>query len=321
MGSLGSGCDSPLSIRYDPPRPDGKGGFIYWFPADCGKCLNCLNKRKRQWSYRMAEEQKNAYSSYFVTLTYEDNHITYGDNGYTANKNDHMLFIKWLKYYEGKKALDRRKEISMEELDRRRRGIKEDKKLLYFGVIEYGDKKGRPHMHYILFNVRDINNINLAWSEQVRIAKGLYKPGSQKGIVQVDECNINTIDYTLKYMLKHPGEMDRKDKQREKAFMSKGLGLNAVDDEMLKYIKRPDGNSLINQRGGRLAVPRYYSKKFLTDEEREEKRKFVEVKLDQERVKKELDIVNSGAVVADVELSGKKAREAILKNRIRREVD
>jgi len=261
-------CSAPLTIKYNPPIPDGSGGLIYTFPADCGKCLDCLTKLKSQWSFRLVEEKRNSFSSYFVTLTYDDQHLTWGDDIPTINPLDHELFIKNLKKLENQRVLLTRTMVSQEELERAKRGINQEGKIKYFGVSEYGDQFGRPHWHYIIFNVRDSNNLRLAWTDRKikTLKKNGYKPsnvGSQKGNVHIDECNVNTIDYTLKYMLKDHSSTDFNEKQKEVRRMSKGLGDSIVNDEFKGYINRLDGNQVMSVRGSRVALPRYYRKKYI----------------------------------------------------------
>lgn len=253
-------CDSPITIRYKEPIPDDKGGFIWSFPADCGKCLKCLTKRKAQWSFRMSEEQRVSFSSYFVTLTYEDKFLPWGDGVPTVNKQDHKDFIKNLKHYEQKKLLHKRTYVSAEEMERKKNNIKEIGKLKYYGVSEYGDRFGRSHWHYILFNIVDTESIILAWG---------------KGKVQIDECNVNTIDYVLKYMVKDHTGQDYEGREKEKSFMSKGLGIHVADEEFVNYINRVNGNTVVNVRGSEIPLPRYYRKKFVREENMQGKIKHI----------------------------------------------
>lgn len=269
-------CDAPISIKLNPPRPDGKGGLIYYFPAGCGKCLPCLMRRKAQWSFRIQAEARNAFSAYFVTLTYDDRHVPIGDCKLSGNKLDHKLFIQNLRTLENEKVLLTRKLGSSEELSRKLLSIKEDQPLKYYGVIEYGDRFARPHFHYILLNIRDTNNINLAWTNRRIRAykKNGYIPenlGDSFGIIQVDDCNVNTIDYVLKYMIKDHEKQDYEGKQKEVSFMSKGFGLSYVDDEFVNFIKQPENNLVVNDRGSKIGLPRYYRKKFLSDFENNRK--------------------------------------------------
>lgn len=295
-------CDAPLSIRYKQPLPDGKGGWIYYFPADCGKCIKCLIKRKAQWSYRMVEELNNSFSAYFVTLTYEDKYLTYTDIGNTVNPADHKLFIENLKEYETQEMLNYRP-YSQEEKFRKDNNISESGKLKYYGVSEYGGKTGRSHWHYILFNVRDITSINYAWNY---------------GRIQIDECNINTIDYVLKYMVKdHSGE-DYDNRIKEKSYMSKGLGLSAWTKNMESYAIKPEANLVVNQRGQRVALPRYYSKKFLSEEQRREKGKYIANEVKTQDALRRKKIIDEGRNPDLVEKQDKDRRNHLLKSQQKR---
>jgi len=284
-------CDAPITIKYKEPIPDGKGGFIWTFPADCGKCLKCLIKRKAQWSFRLVEQKRVSFSSYFVTLTYDDKNLPLGDCGGTINKNDHFEFIKNLKKLEKDKYLKQREYISIEEFGRKNAKVKGEKsqRLAYYGVYEYGDRFSRPHGHYILFNVRDISNIDLAWTTFVRdnADKSGLEIGDPKGRVQIDECNVNTIDYVLKYMVKDHSSFKFDDRQKEVSFMSKGLGITYVDDDFIKYINRVDANQVMNSRGSIIPLPRYYRKKFINEENVEAKNRYIAEEIEKQTKKEE----------------------------------
>jgi len=321
-------CDAPLSIRYDPPKPDGKGGFIYNFPGDCGKCLMCLKKRKAQWSFRIMEEKRNSFSSYFVTLTYKDEFLIYGDDGPTGSTGEHQEFIKWLKYYEDKRRLDKREAISVQELARVQNNSSTiHKKLRYFGVLEYGDDKKtqRPHYHYLLFNVHDTDSIRDAWSEQVRNGSqdptNQYKPGRSKGRIQIDECNVNTVDYVLKYMIKlRKDDEEWENKAKEKSYMSKGIGQSVADPEFIRYIKQPSGNQVVNTRGHKVPLPRYYSKKYLNDDERGQKGLYIASEIAAQEAKEEAFYKSNAVDIYKAKQLQKESRFNQIKNRKQREI-
>jgi len=314
-------CDFPVTIKLDPPR-EMEGEIFNAFPADCGKCIPCLRKRKAQWSFRLMEEKSDSFSSYFITLTYDDKHVPYGDNGMTANKQDHKDFIKWLKYYESEKRLRQRDSISAEELERKEAGIPQEGKLKYYGIIEYGDLGGRPHLHYIIFNVIDSYNINRAWSDNVRLSKKEVKIGSPKGRIDIDpDCNQNNIDYVTGYMMKvKRGAEEFENREKELQFISKGLGIGYATGEIKKYIKREDGNQIINSRGHKLALPRYYNKKFLTEEEREAKASYTADLMRKQKIKEDVKFQRVGK---DPEIARREIavnRLEILNRRKRREL-
>lgn len=318
-------CDAPISIRLNPPRSDGNKGLIYYFPAGCGKCLPCLMKRKAQWSYRIQAEARQAFSSHFVTLTYDEEHVPTGDFKTTANKQDHKLFIKNLKKLENPKVLSTRSMVSSNEWRKISNHEKFQGSLRYYGCIEYGDRNSRPHLHYILLNVRDINNINLAWTTKPikTLRKDGYKPsniGDSFGRIQVDECNINTIDYVLKYMIKDHSTKDYEEREKEKSFMSKGFGLSIADDQFIDYIKQPDANLVVNDRGTKIGLPRYYRKKFLSDTENNRKISYIRKKTEEEKRKKEQDLINRRKNPAKAEIEAKEIRRSLLFKKTNREL-
>jgi len=260
-------------------------------------------KRKAQWSFRMVEEKRNSFSAYFITLTYSDKHLPYGEKP-CINKNDHFEFIKNLKEYENPKVLSNREMVSSEEIERIRNGIKEEGRLKYYGVSEYGDLKSRPHWHYILFNVRDSNNISLAWN---------------KGIVQIDpDVNVNNIDYVLKYMLKVPSDRCPDDNQKEVSFMSKGIGADVVDAEFIKYISTDQGNQVLNSRGNKIPLPRYYRKKYLSQEVRERKNSYISKVICDQEIREDKEWIQQGLEPGKMRLQGKENRNHLLKSRVKR---
>lgn len=102
-------CLSPLSLRATP------------HPVPCGRCYACIQNNRKQWTFRLDIEAFYSDASYFVTLTYNDEHTD--GNVY---KRDIQL---WLKKY--------------------RKLVKG--KFKYYVVSEYGSKTYRPHYHAHLF--------------------------------------------------------------------------------------------------------------------------------------------------------------------------
>jgi len=251
------------------------------------------------------EEKRQSFSSFFVTLTYDDKHLPRTDTGCTINKNDHFEFIKNLKELEKPKNLASRSYISKEEFDRKTYGIIQTAKFKYYGVSEYGDLKGRSHWHYILFNIIDIDNIALAWG---------------KGKVDVDsDVNVNNIDYVLKYMIKDHSNINYENRDKEKSFMSKGLGLSVADSNFQNYIRQPQNNQVLNQRGTKIPLPRYYRKKLLSEEEQQEKNQYIAQQVQEQKRLQELLYQQHGLQSIDVrELNQKESRLNQLQKRQKR---
>lgn len=105
----------------------------------CGQCIGCRLERSRQWANRCLLELQYHDSAYFLTLTYNDDHVPvsyYGqaDTGecqpsLTLRKRDFQLFMKRLR-----KAFP-------------------DDKIRFFACGEYGSQTFRPHYHVIVFGL------------------------------------------------------------------------------------------------------------------------------------------------------------------------
>lgn len=133
----------------------------------CGKCLECLQVRAKQWSFRIVAEAKCHQENCFITLTYKN-------APKSLNKRDYQLFLKRL-----------RKHIA-------------PVKIRYFGCGEYGSKGLRPHYHFIIFGwkPKDLKKFgNLYGSKEL---EDIWK----LGFVSVGEVNLETAKYTAKYLQK-----------------------------------------------------------------------------------------------------------------------
>lgn len=104
----------------------------------CGKCIGCRLDYSRQWANRCMLELEDHAESWFVTLTYDDEHLprsVYGDSVTgeahpvaTLRKRDFQLFMKRLRKRFGD-------------------GIR------FFAAGEYGSETLRPHYHAIIYGL------------------------------------------------------------------------------------------------------------------------------------------------------------------------
>lgn len=118
----------------------------------CGKCIGCRLEYSRQWANRCMLELQYHDSSYFVTLTYNEEFVPrsyYGDSSsgevlpsLTLRKRDFQLFMKRL-----------RKRFS-------------DDTIRFFMCGEYGPSTYRPHYHAILFGLHLDDLVPFSKSEQ-----------------------------------------------------------------------------------------------------------------------------------------------------------
>lgn len=113
-------CFSPFFTVSDNSRLVG-------FP--CGKCPVCLQKRANEWSLRISLESRMYEDLAFVTLTYSPESL-YSDKLIPSHLSS---FMKRLRTYVERLGFDG--------------------KIRFYGVGEYGEQRGRPHFHVVLFGL------------------------------------------------------------------------------------------------------------------------------------------------------------------------
>lgn len=155
----------------------------------CGKCSNCLKRRRAQWIGRLllehawTEQQYGKGSSIFLTLTYNEENL----GPMKLEKSDLQKFFKRFR-------------------------MNTQKSVRYFAAGEYGSKNGRKHWHLLMWGPH-------LTSEIVKLEPGAYttdgKPKFrtlnleeqltecwQKGFVQSRPVIPQRVAYAAKYALK-----------------------------------------------------------------------------------------------------------------------
>lgn len=105
--------------------------FRYPFSAfKCGKCPECLQSLRRDWSIRLQlHAQFSGKRPFIAHLTYDNEHLPVENGVSTLRKKDLQLFLKRLRHYV-------------------------PKGLQYYASGEYGtNSTHRPHYHIILFGL------------------------------------------------------------------------------------------------------------------------------------------------------------------------
>lgn len=143
-------CISPVYVRK-------VGQFV-----PCGKCAFCIKKSIDSWCLRLSHEMEVSSSAFFITLTYDNEHLPPGEE---LSKRDLQLFIKRLR--------------------------KVNPGIRYFAIGEYGTEKGRPHYHAIIFNLIDLDLITRSWCDP---------SGAPIGHVVGDRATLGRIRYMVEYM-------------------------------------------------------------------------------------------------------------------------
>lgn len=167
----------------------------------CGKCLGCKITRRQIWTGRMLMELTSHPSAIFVTLTYSENPIH-------LSKRDLQLFFKRL-----------RKQLG-------------EKKIRYFACGEYGEGKGRPHYHAIIYGM-DFRN-----EDHKKIIESCW----QFGFVHFGDASKNSMQYVAGYVTKKTKFANVDDRPPEFVLMSRRPALGSGFLEHLKnnaFIQHP----------------------------------------------------------------------------------
>lgn len=148
-----------------------------YLQVPCGRCVNCLSLRQDTWAWRIEQEalftMKNYGAVYFITMTYDDEHLVWSDDRCTLYKDDVQKFMKKVRYYIP--------------------GVR------YFLCGEYGDMFGRPHYHWIGYFKNWISRDDL---------KEIIYPCWNKCEdfeFKIDPFSLKTAEYVAKYSMKRFG--------------------------------------------------------------------------------------------------------------------
>lgn len=230
-------CVNPLELQTKVK------GRLKNIKVSCGHCLNCMIKKQSQLTFLANKElltrYKKGQSASFVTLTYDDNHIPYNENGFvTLRKSDVQKFLKNV-----------RRQIDYHNL-------KKDFKVIYCG--EYGDgshsnfKTGvstfRPHYHIAFLGLSD--------TEAKMFTRKLWK----FGLCDVGPLSSGGLRYICKYMTKAtPGKIVKEIREVAKVenpFIchSIGLGKEWINKNLYKIV---ENEFHFNINGKKTLFPKY----------------------------------------------------------------
>lgn len=242
-----------------PPTPWEESHFQCnqdFIPIPCGQCIGCRLEYSKQWATRCMLEAKKYEHNYFVTLTYDNEHLPITDytdpvsgvigQSMTLVPRDHTLFMKRLRKEYGDN-------------------------IRYYMCGEYGDESLRPHFHYILFNlplddlkVYKINSDGQPLYNSERLQK-LWP----NGYVVVANVTFQTCAYVARYVTKKltgkkADHYTRFNLERPFVRMSRRPGI-ARDwfNENFDTIYQRD--EIVLENGLSVRPPRYFDKLFEVD--------------------------------------------------------
>lgn len=186
----------------------------------CGNCYACQTNRRNQWDLRLRVEHMHSAQSFFVTLTYADEFLPFEN---IVSKDDHLHFINTL----------RNKSRSYEV------------KWRYYVIGEYGERYGRPHLHYLLFS--DVPDIDV-----IRLVRESWP----YGFSDVGDVTHKSIHYVTKWHINPKFRVGESVERHGFSLMSKGIG-----KQLLSTLTVDNISPTYSLDGKRFPLSRYYRKK------------------------------------------------------------
>lgn len=237
-------CFSPVTIKNPNKVMAAAKRFI---TVPCGKCHDCLSKRRREWSFRLEQELKVSTSALFLTLTYNDENIPLTREGEcTLKKVDVQLFFKRLRanLTRGYSSITTDGKVS--------KIASNSSQIRYYAVGEYGSNTERPHYHIILFNLPpDYEVITKSWT---------------LGNVFYGDVETASISYVAKYVMKTKDDFQTREPPF--ALMSRKTGLGTCYLEKNKSFHKKNQLFKVRSVGlGEMQIPRFYKEKIFNKSE------------------------------------------------------
>lgn len=228
---------------------------VLYVPIGCGKCMECMKQKARNWQVRLSEEIKHTPNAYFITLTFSNESIAElaKDIPVEGYQLDNAIATKAVRRF-----LERwRKEHNVS--------------LRHWLVTELGHQGTENiHLHGVIWlkEKTDILKIDRIW--QYGFAwKGSPIQIQGKTIDYKNYVNEKTIAYICKYVTKR----DEQHKYYNSIILSSpGIGNQYTKTTKInrnKYKEKETRETYKTETGHEIALPTYYRNKIYTEEQRE----------------------------------------------------
>lgn len=197
----------------------------YQQEVPCGKCFECVKRRRNDWYIRCLIESRFRKFTYFGLLTY-------AEVGQSLVKRDIQLFLKRFRSY--------------------------GYSISYLIAGEHGEKKDRPHWHCLFFS-----NTAICYAHVAKAWRGGYESDegrNKAGWIRFEPIrSARSIRYTVKYLYKYDGLDPRFELMISK---NPAIGFSFLVNHR-SFLERKSVEFTVDGRA--TAMPRYYKRKFFDD--------------------------------------------------------
>lgn len=152
--------------------------FVKFLQVPCGQCSECLRQRAQEWATRIMLEASQHEHNYFITFTYDDDHVPADRN---LDKDFFRKFNKKLKVYLNRKGLD--------------------STFRFYGVGEYGGETQRPHYHAIYFNLPlfDLQFLKTTDDGNLMFTSPFIASVHGQGFITIEAVDLGSACYVARY--------------------------------------------------------------------------------------------------------------------------
>ena len=160
----------------------------------CKRCIGCRLDYAKEWANRIVLETMSYEYNYFLTLTYDDEHL---HKVARINEDDMITGIST--------TLDK-KDLSdfFKRLRRYYQYHYKQEDIRYYACGEYGSTTERPHYHAIVFNlpIEDMEYHSKSKSGNPQFTSKIIDEIWGKGFVTIGQVNWNSASYVARYVMK-----------------------------------------------------------------------------------------------------------------------
>ena len=224
----------------------------------CGRCLECLRRRQKEWIFRINCETEESVNPLFITCTYKDEDLPLGEeDAPTLHYKDFQDFLKRLRIAQ-KRYIENGQIPFPNEFKKSTKRVFDTEKLRkirFFCSAEYGDQYGRPHFHAALWNLHPDMESQL---------DSLWRHGH----VHIRQLKPERINYLTKYMLKKEDDEQKERQVPQFTRMSTNPGIGANYLRMVQFQRNTNEPGIVRINGYPQGLPRYYRDRMFDWEER-----------------------------------------------------
>jgi len=261
----------------------------------CQQCMSCRLDKSLDWALRLTYEQRFWETSSFVTLTYDETNVPTSISGPRLT-----TFIKDL---------------------RRRLDYRDLGKIKFFGIGEYGDRKGRPHYHAIIYGgpfayspecqTEPSRSGGLQWTSPH--IEAVWPEGRHR----ISEVTFESAAYVARYALKKIKGASASAHYGEKLpeFMRCSNGLGGLHFEQWKTDLYPAGTVI--KDGREIQAPKYFDRLI----EKQNPELWEQTKKEREKTQKIFETVEDYIRYSKRKLDEGRVKGLIAKQQLKREIE